>query len=434
MKQWIAYFKEVLATTFALYFGQESRHINAASVPRPEGELLLKEVGEPLNSDEQLILLLALMPHLSPKDLDLFFIQNKALDRQYTEFGGWKGQGHTGFLPTGATASFLLEGGDEIPNERLFGIFGKNHVFAQHNILRLEGQLPGEPFLSGRLVVSQEFLEKVIPAGVYDADYQSDFPAKRMSTELHWDDLVVSNSLKSGLDDIASWLQHEGKIRSQWSLSAIIKPGYRCLFHGPPGTGKTLAATLLGKRHNMEVYRIDLSMVVSKYIGETEKNLGQVFDRASHQRWVLFFDEADALFSKRTETSSSNDRYANQEVAYLLQRIEDFAGVVVLATNLKDNLDEAFLRRFQQVLHFSMPDERQRKQLWQKWVPTAWLERDDDILQVAASYNLSGGTIVNVIQQCAIRLFNSEYPRLTVAVLKEAIRREQEKHGVIVDF
>ena len=126
-----------------------------------------------------------------------------------------------------------------------------------------------------------------------------------------------------------------------------VKPGYRALFHGPPGTGKTLTATLLGKHTGRPVFRIDLSRVVSKYIGETEKNLSRLFDKAEHKDWILFFDEADALFGKRTEIRDAHDKYANQEVAYLLQRIESYAGLVILATNQRGNIDEAFLRRFQ---------------------------------------------------------------------------------------
>ena len=121
-------------------------------------------------------------------------------------------------------------------------------------------------------------------------------------------------------------------------IESFLKAGYRTLFYGPPGTGKTLCATLIGKKNGMDVYRIDLSMIVSKYIGETEKNLANVFDQAENRNWILFFDEADALFGKRTSTNTSNDRHSNQEIAYLLQRIEDFPGTVVLATNLKSKL------------------------------------------------------------------------------------------------
>src|SRR5690606_28463263 len=163
--------------------------------------------------------------------------------------------------------------------------------------------------------------------------------------------------------------------------------------------------------------------------------LAKVFDRAVNRHWVLFFDEADALFGKRTETQSSNDRYANQEVAYLLQRVESFPGVVVLATNLKDNLDQAFLRRFQQVLHFPLPDSRLRYALWQRMLPPEWLVgHDAGFLHEVAEVELSGGTMVNVIQHCAIRLHGMEKPQLTLQILKEGIRKEEEKEGKLVDF
>ena len=214
----------------------------------------------------------------------------------------------------------------------------------------------------------------------------------------------------------------------EWGLSRILKAGYRSLFYGPPGTGKTLAATLLGKRNGMDVYRVDLSMIVSKYIGETEKNLAKVFDLAENRDWILFFDEADALFGKRTSTQTSNDRHANQEVAYLLQRIEDFPGTVILATNLRTNIDEAFARRFQSMVYFPMPDEYTRRELWEKMLPQAWTPQGRaEMIEKAATYELAGGAMTNVIRSCALHLFISGSSVLDEAVLMEAARKEQQK-------
>lgn len=181
----------------------------------------------------------------------------------------------------------------------------------------------------------------------------------------------------------------------------------------------------------MDVYRIDLSMIVSKYIGETEKNLAKIFDRAEHQNWILFFDEADALFGQRSEGNSSNDRHANQEVAYLLQRIEDFPGMVVLATNLKDNLDEAFFRRFQSVLYFPMPDKNSRVKLWKQMIPEEWLQDEEGLLYIASESELSGGSIINVIQHCALELFRIKQLKLTKELLLKSLKKEQEKEGII---
>jgi ATP-dependent 26S proteasome regulatory subunit len=135
-------------------------------------------------------------------------------------------------------------------------------------------------------------------------------------------------------------------------MAARLRPGHRALFHGPPGTGKTISAALVGKLAGRDVYRVDLSLIVSKYIGETEKNLARVFNRAEQRGWLLFFDEADALFGRRSDTRDAHDRYANQEVAYLLQRIESFDGITILASNLPDNLDDAFARRFESTVYF----------------------------------------------------------------------------------
>jgi hypothetical protein len=422
-------FSTFLHTVLAQHFGTESDYTSIRDIPLPDmSELshLLPDSVHP-TFEEDVVLLLALMPHISPETLDMFFTQNNYFNHPYTEFGGWKGTSHGGFLPTGQTAAFLLQ------PETVIDLFSKEHWLYKNNILHMEGQGEGEPFLSGRLVVSDELLAK-LHNQKYEPEYNASFPAKKINTQLEWSDLVLPYNLNEEISDIIRWMQHQEEIRERWQLDRIVKRGYRCLFYGPPGTGKTLTATLLGKQAGREVYRVDLSMIASKYIGETEKNLAKIFDKAEYQDWILFFDEADALFGQRTETQSSNDRHANQEVAYLLQRIEDFPGMVILATNLKENIDEAFFRRFQSALYFPMPDERLRYQLWQKMLPAEWLpENADDFLQKAAAYKLSGGSMVNVIQACAIQLFGKTPPMLTFERLKQAIVREQAKEGKVIN-
>lgn len=444
MEEAIRYFRQFLNNAFSVYFNKENEKTSVRNRPEPDEENdpasrfllpllngLLPE-NQPVTHEEQIILLLALMPHISPETLDPFFIQNKDLDRPYTEFGGWRGVSHGGFLPTGQTALFLLMQSEETPLQTL-QLFSKDHWFRQNNILHLEGQGEGEPFLSGKLVVSDEVLAK-IQRLKYEPEYNAGFPAKRITTQLEWKDLVLPYHLQEELDDMICWIRNQAEIREKWQLEKIVRQGYRCLFYGPPGTGKTLTATLLGKQNETDVYRVDLSMIVSKYIGETEKNLANVFDKAEHQNWILFFDEADALFGQRTETQSSNDRHANQEVAYLLQRIEEFPGIVILATNLKENIDEAFFRRFQSALYFPMPDERLRYRLWKNMIPSAWLEHNgEELLQKAAAFNLSGGSMVNVIQTLAVKLYNRAKPVLYMELLKEAIRKELTKEGKFID-
>jgi len=167
--------------------------------------------------------------------------------------------------------------------------------------------------------------------------------------------------------------------------------------------------------------------VVSKYIGETEKNLGKLFDEAEHKQWILFFDEADALFGKRTQTKSSNDRHANQEVAYLLQRIENFSGLVILATNLQTNIDEAFSRRFQSMVHFSKPNKKQRKLLWERLFDSFDMEEKIDFTDLADKYELSGGAMINVLRFCALNAARRNEKKIELKDILKGIQREYRK-------
>lgn len=429
MVKQIEWFNQVLTVSIQLYFQQECEYNSLEQIPQPDNGWMEKVTGvRQITFQERIVVMLTLMPHICPQILDIFFVQNKNFDRQYTEFGGWKGLSHGGFLPTGETASFILAGEDMEKKKAVIRMFQRDHWFYSANILRLEGAGEGEPFLSGLLRVSEEFLSRVLLEKDYKPDYNIGFPAKRVTTALQWEDMILDYNTLEALDEINTWIAHQNAIMKDWGLERILKPGYRALLYGPPGTGKTLAATLLGKKNRMDVYRIDLSMIVSKYIGETEKNLARVFDLAENRNWILFFDEADALFGKRTSTNTSNDRHANQEVAYLLQRIEDFPGIIILATNLRSNIDEAFSRRFQSVIYFPMPTKELRADLWRKMLPRQWLGKDaDELIAIAAETELSGGSITNVVRRCALYLIKSEERILDKRILKEALQKEKMK-------
>lgn len=423
----IEWFNQMLTTALQLYFQQGCEYSSIEEVTPPDDGWLEEVTGrQDITFSERVVVMLALMPHTSPQSLDIFFVQNKNFDRQYTEFGGWKGLSHGGFLPTGETASFILAGEDLERKKEVIRMFQKDHWFYAQNILRLEGAGEGEPFLSGQLRPSEEFLSHVLLDREYKPDYNISFPAKRITTPLEWEDMILDYATLEALEEINTWIRHQHTIMEDWGLKRFLKPGYRALFYGPPGTGKTLAATLLGKKNDMDVYRVDLSMIVSKYIGETEKNLAKVFDMAENRNWILFFDEADALFGKRTSTNTSNDRHANQEVAYLLQRIEDFPGTVILATNLKSNIDEAFSRRFQSIIYFPMPDEELRAALWRSMLPKEWLGDDaEELIATAAQTELSGGSIANVVRRCAVTLIKAQKQMLNPVLLCDSIHREE---------
>lgn len=432
----MAWFESVLETRIALYFGHETDvpAISAISPPDLSGDpsIYASEVRRlNLTPMDRLVLVLAISPHLRPQILDTFFVQNKTFGRGFTEFGGVTGSRHGGFLPTGETAAFLLAGGEMTLRLEVLSIFDAEHPFAVHGVLRLEGPDESEPALSRSLLVSEAFLQKITTGQEHRPDYSVTFPARRLTTTLAWEDLVLPPEVMEEVIHILGWVRHGPKIMGAWGLSRMIKPGFRALFHGPPGTGKTLTASLMGAVCAMDVYRIDLSMMVSKYIGETEKNLAGVFDQAAHRNWILFFDEADALFGKRTQATSSNDRHANQETAYLLQRIEDFPGVVILATNMKANLDEAFFRRFQSAIYFPVPDVEQRIQIWKRALSGAGsiLEEGVDIQKLADEHALSGGSIINVIRFGAVEALNAGRDSISMHDFEKGVRKELLKEG-----
>ena len=347
---------------------------------------------------ERLGLVLALVRHLRPRLLDLFFCRNETFDRRYTEFGGvWSEEG---FEPTGETLAFLLDGdglGARVAVERLLAAENPLH----RNELLLAVPHAGQPPIRAPLRMPHTALSLITTGRIPPPPLGAAFPAQPLISGLEWGDLVLHPGTLRQLEDIKTFLDHGDTLLNVWGMAARLRPGYRVLFHGPPGTGKTLSAALLGKRTDREVHRVDLSMLVSKYIGETEKNLARVFDHAEQRSWILFFDEADALFGKRSETKDAHDRYANQEVAYLLQRIETFDGLAILASNLHQNLDEAFLRRFEAVVYFPPPRAEERLRLWREgFSPLAQVTAD--LERIARDYELTGGSIINVIRRVSL--------------------------------
>jgi ATPase family associated with various cellular activities (AAA) len=380
--------------------------------------------------DVQLIaVLLGLVPQVYPNFLDALVQQ--ALPKGMTdfmEFGGLRGTQHRGVLPTGETLLFVLAGNDFELRLNLVKRIRHDSFFNQEHIVSIEAPKSGEPLMSGRLALEGELTEWLLTDTLAMPKLSMEFPAQHIHTELEWSDLVLDNRTASQIDEIKHWLEHSHTLLFDWGMHKKVKPGYRALFYGPPGTGKTLTATLLGKFSGMDVFRIDLSMVVSKYIGETEKNLSNLFERAENKNWILFFDEADALFGKRTGVRDAHDKYANQEVAYLLQRIENYPGLVILASNFRSNIDEAFMRRFQSAIYFPTPKPAERLLLWQKLMPPQMgLAANVDLTKVAYEHDLTGSNIINIIQHCALNVLSQNQTELSQSVLNDGIIREKIK-------
>lgn len=347
---------------------------------------------------ESVILLLALVPHVLPNFLDTIIKEVFPEGGEISELGGIRLDNHRGMLPTGETIQYILAKEDINYRLQIQDLFSPNHWFFKENILFLGDVKEGEPLMSGRIILQPEIVHLLFFGEKLKPKFGPNFPAQEVTTKMEWKDLVVNETTHYQIHQIKLWLKHQNQLRHDWGMAKQIAPGYRSLFYGSSGTGKTLTATLLGKEFGKDVYRINLSQVVSKYIGETEKNLEKIFIQAENKDWILLFDEADALFGKRTQTKSSNDKYANQEVSYLLQRVENFNGLVILTSNFKNNIDDAFLRRFNSIIHFNKPTAEERLQLWHNCMPKKTKLKDHNILETAAkNYELNGAQIVSAM-------------------------------------
>lgn len=258
--------------------------------------------------------------------------------------------------------------------------------------------------------------------------------ARKITPHYTLADLVVPPDVQAQLRELSAQVEHRPLVYETWGFGRKLAhgKGLIVLFTGEPGTGKTLAAQALAHDLGLDLYKIDLSGVVSKYIGETEKNLSQIFAEAENANAILFFDEADALFGKRSEVKDAHDRYANIETAYLLQRMEEYAGVIILATNLKMNLDEAFLRRMHAVVDFPLPDSADRERLWRgALTDSVPLSQDVDLTFLARTFKMSGGNIRNIVLFAAF-LAAAEGSPLTMKHVLRATRREFQKIGRLV--
>ncbi|MFD5597279.1 ATP-binding protein [Streptomyces griseorubiginosus] len=274
-------------------------------------------------------------------------------------------------------------------------------------------------------------LEDVSAACRREAQHSLGPAAGRVRARRGWDDLVLPADRLTQLGDICDQVRFRQRVLHDWGFGPRLGhgTGLSVLFSGPPGTGKTMAAEVLAHELDVDLYKIDLSGVVSKYIGETEKNLARIFAEASTGNAILFFDEADALFGKRTEVTDAHDRYANIETSYLLQRIEEYAGVVVLATNLRQNIDDAFTRRIRFVVEFPFPDADDRRRIWRTLLPpSAPLAPDVDLAVLARELPVTGANIRNIVLQAAF-LAAADGTAIGRPHILRGARREFEKIG-----
>ncbi len=277
-------------------------------------------------------------------------------------------------------------------------------------------------------------IEDLYEATRFYSSHHLNHLATKIFPRYQWEDIVLPEDGINSLRELANTIRWRSVVLEEWGVGKRLMPyaGVSALFAGPPGTGKTLAAQVIAADLRMDLYKIDLSTVVSKYIGETEKNLERIFSQAKNSNAILFFDEADSIFGKRSEVKDAHDRYANIEVGYLLQRMETYDGVVILATNLRSNMDDAFTRRIQFIVDFPFPDEQERQKIWKVLFPPEVPRMGDiDLAEYGNRYKLTGGSIRNVIISASF-LAASENSSVTNHHLNHAIRREMQKMGRLV--
>lgn len=426
----LAWYTRVLVTRLKLYFNQEADCSDIYSLLPPpadgeQGAYARFIEKHRLEFNDRIFLMTAFVPFIKPQQFDCFNVKNSDTGLRFVEFG-CEEKGNV-VLPTLETVLFILSGSNTTRKIALASYFTRHPLFSTKNFIK---DSDCSTFTSMVISPTEELIDTLVLDKPFSPNFSTAFPARKVSTKRSWNELVLNDQTMRQINEIKLWVKYGEKVRQEWGLAQKIKPGYRALFFGPPGSGKTFTATLLGKETGKDVYCVDLSMVVSKYIGETEKNLAKVFEFAEDKNWILLFDEADSLFGKRTSVKDAHDRYANQEVAYLLQRIEAYNGLVILSTNLRDNIDEAFSRRFQSIIHFPMPDAGQRELLWKEtFSPICTFEDETIIKTIAEKYELSGGSILNVVEYCSILAMSRNSSTILNEDLKEGIKRELAKEG-----
>lgn len=386
--------------------------------------------GKKLTHQEIIILLMALLPRLDPALLKRVYLEfpNSAL----FDFCSVNDNGRL-FYPTIQSVQYIL-GGESI-SERLQALdyFASDAVLVKDEIITLPGSAHDQTSFNSQINISQEAFNAIVFGSELLPKMSNDFPAEQLHTRRSWTDLILPQSTLDELQSIEAWYSSSRILMEEWDMQKKLKPGFRVLFYGDPGTGKTLAASLLGKYTKRPVFRVDVSMLVSKYIGETEKQLAKLFDKAENKNWILFFDEADAIFGKRTNVRDAHDKYANQEVSYLLQRIETFSGLIILASNFKNNMDKAFTRRFHSCIKFNNPKHEERLRIWQHNLPLQLQLENIDLEQIAKRYELTGSNIMNVIQDVSLKTIALKDPdyKVTSEMLLESIRKEYAKEDKI---
>ncbi len=426
--QWI---REIVAVAKeSVVNGLTAPPYNEDSVPAPElekGSLYHDLVSKhEFGIAERLVIALAISPYVSPGVCDAFNSDKKLLLKSKA----CKSAHGIMLLPTIQTALFLLAGENVSKRLQFLHLFETSHVFYRESILDVGDMHPGEPMYNSILNLTPTYRDLVIYGEYRPPRFSTEFPAHLLTTRLEWDDLILMPTTATTLDDVKITLRHYEKLFTDWKMGNIMRPGCRVLLYGDSGQGKTLTAALLGKLLARPVYRVDIAASVSKYVGETNQRLEALFNTAENKDWILFFDEGDAMLGQRNKGGeNSSSHYANQEVAFLLQRIETFNGIIIVATNLRSNIDYAFQRRFDTAAQFKALDTERQQLVWNRFWPKEYLEISSsvDLELLIKRHPLSPASIINVIRRVASHMAEKKEKTVSPEMLQRFIQDEEYK-------
>ena len=396
--------------------------------PDPESPFGKLIIEHGFSEEESMLLCLTLSATFAPELLDLLSAAAKD-SYMASSTGGFFTRGLPIFCPTVRTAVFLLAGCDLEKRAKYASYFHNRQSIFTSGIVLANPQSPFSVFLDHQLVFSDQFLGTILQGELPRLDADSGFPVRRGKGKHLLADVVLNDKTQLQISKLRLFAKNMKKL---WEINTEgkVRSNFISIFSGDPGTGKSHAAEAVGNEFGLPVYKVNFAQIVSKYIGETEKNLEKVFDRFDKQPSILFFDEAESIFSKRTEVGDSHDQHANNLQSYLLQKVEEFNGIIILATNVQNltqYFDRAFQRRFRLIVEFEFPDYPQRQEIWKKALFEPYTFEEGLTETLAKNYQLSGGSIYNVVSDGIIEALEKDTEIITFELLETALADEFKK-------
>ncbi|MBB3701377.1 AAA family ATPase [Flammeovirga yaeyamensis] len=399
-------------------------HLNPISLDANLGKLSKKYK---LTIEEEFLIVFSYAWQIKPH-LFLPFVEGFKNIEFRTKYGGYLDNERELYIPTLKTFLEIIIS-KEYRSEFILKLSDKNFSLLRDGVIFLEPfQKNNNNILDSVLKLSPNFIQYLIGGESPRLDHEIDFPARLKESKVPFDEVVLSDTTKEEIQPLELLLEVLPKIKEDKSLKKYISDNHIFVFSGSPGTGKSLTATTLGSKYNMSTYTLDISRVVSRYVGDFEKAMERVFTRLHGQNCILFIDEADSIFTKRNENvNEAKDKYSNQEMSYLLQRLETFDGIVILASNVRDirtHVDKAMMRRINHIIEFPFPLANEREQLWKFSLPNEYTFEDGLVDKLSMSYQLSGANIASIMSEVLIKAIYNKTNIITFQMIEPSIKKE----------